>query len=362
MTKIMTVLGPIAPDELGFTSMHEHIFLDVTFSRERFESLLEGSPIAANDPVSLDNIGYLKHNPLLTLDNLKLDDEDVMAAEVADFKASGGDAILEASAPGIRANTAGLRNISEKTGVHVIASTGLYAQDTWPERFGKLSKQEYIDYVKREIEHGIEDTGIKPGNIKAAVELDPDSQLEEYLRAAVCVSNDTGLMVSVHNGWTLDSAGVRRVAEILLDEGVNPERVLMCHMCHTFGSMDLKELALNPEGWTPTIELHKELLDYGFNISIDTFGQYFDGEIIGFVHQTDWQRMAGLVAMVKAGYSKQLVMGTDVAFKILTRRFGGEGYCRLTNNIVPALRDILEVSEADIHRMTVENPARLLAH
>ncbi len=358
----MTVLGPIAPDKLGFTSIHEHIFLDVTFSRERFEFVLENSPIGANDPVSLENVGWLKHNPLLTLDNLALDDEDVMAAEVADFKASGGEAMVEASAPGIRANTAGLPKISEKTGVHVIASTGLYAQDTWPERFRTMSKQDYIDYMKREIEHGIEDTGIKPGNIKAAFEAYPDEQGEEYLRAAACVSNDTGLMLSVHNGWTLDRDGVRRVSEILLDEGVNPERVLMCHMSHTFGPMDIQSLALNPEGLKPNIDLHKELLDHGFNISVDTFGQYFDGELVGFVHQTDWQRLAGLVAMIKAGYSRQLMMGTDVAFKILLRRFGGEGYCRLTNYIVPTLRDWLEVSESDINRMTVENPARLLAH
>ncbi len=66
--------------------------------------------------------------------------------------------------------------------------------------------------------------------------------------------------------------------------------------------------------------------------------------------------------MIKAGYSGQLMMGMDVAFKILLRRFGGEGYYRLTNYIVPTLRDWLEVSEPDIQRMTVENPARLLAH
>ena len=28
--KIQTVLGPIDPDDLGFTLMHEHIFIDIS--------------------------------------------------------------------------------------------------------------------------------------------------------------------------------------------------------------------------------------------------------------------------------------------------------------------------------------------
>ena len=27
--QIMTVLGPVAPNELGFTLMHEHLFIDL---------------------------------------------------------------------------------------------------------------------------------------------------------------------------------------------------------------------------------------------------------------------------------------------------------------------------------------------
>ena len=56
----------------------------------------------------------------------------------------------------------------------------------------------------------------------------------------------------------------------------------------------------------------------------------------------------------------RLVIATDTFIKILTRRGGGMGYCRLTEFVVPALRDV-GVSDFDIRQMTVENPARLLA-
>jgi phosphotriesterase-related protein len=85
----------------------------------------------------------------------------------------------------------------------------------------------------------------------------------------------------------------------------------------------------------------------------------------GYVRVNEWQRLGGLMALIKLGYSPQLVIGTDTYLKILTRRFGGEGYCRLTKFVVPFLTKYLDVhdrvSDFDIRQMTLENPVRLLA-
>ncbi len=48
------------------------------------------------------------------------------------------------------------------------------------------------------------------------------------------------------------------------------------------------------------------------------------------VSESDWHRLAAVVELLKQGYGGQLVLGTDVFMKMLTRRGGGEGYCRLT--------------------------------
>ncbi|MCP4749787.1 MAG: hypothetical protein GY866_02750 [Proteobacteria bacterium] len=70
--------------------------------------------------------------------------------------------------------------------------------------------------------------------------------------------------------------------------------------------------------------------------------------------------MDGPVSLIKAGYSSQIVLGTDTFIKTLLRSFGGEGYCRLTDDVVPTLTRI-GISDTDIQAITVDNPGKLLS-
>lgn len=368
MPEITTVLGPIAPDELGFTSMHEHIVCDMSIFRRRYEDLLPRNlPVAPNDPIRLDNLGYLKHVFILSRDAVDLRDEELMTGEVADFKVSGGGAMVDMSTPGLRCDLPAIRRISEKTGVHIIAATGLYAEDSWPEQYRDMDIQGYTSFMRGEIVDDIEGSGIKAGHIKVAITdsmtftVTPFSdQQKRLLRAAARVSNETRLSLSVHP--PLDSEdGVRKVVDVLLDEEIDPGRAVIAHAELFFVPQDLRTLVLEPDSWRLNTDLARELLDKGFNISIDSFGHYYDSESIGQIVTADWQRLAGLVALINAGYSSQIVIGTDIFLKILTRRFGGEGYCRLTDFVAPTLRK-LGVDESDIEAITTRNPARLLAH
>jgi phosphotriesterase-related protein len=145
-----------------------------------------------------------------------------------------------------------------------------------------------------------------------------------------------------------------------MEEKINPERAILCHIQGTFTPFDTATLVLNPDAWRPNVDVAKEVLDSGMNLSVDCFGHRWDAEPLGFMDQTDWQRLAGLVILLQEGYSEQLVIGSDTYLKILTRRFGGEGYCRLTNFVAPTLRQV-GIAESDVQKITVENPARLLA-
>jgi phosphotriesterase-related protein len=71
--------------------------------------------------------------------------------------------------------------------------------------------------------------------------------------------------------------------------------------------------------------------------------------------------MAGLVRLIQEGYARQLVVGTDTFIKLLLRRCGGDGYCRLTSFVVPLLESV-DVSAEEIKQITVNNPARILAY
>lgn len=372
MAEIMTVLGPIAPESLGFTSMHEHILLDSSgvyprrheraVSTEVRAAYQAGLPADLKDAwsgtVSLATSGLLRGNLVLVRDNLVIDDEDLMMAEVTDFKETGGAAMLDVSGIGLRTNVAGVQRIAQRSGVHVVVSTGFYTEDSWPEQYHGFSIERFHRHMVKEIEEGIDDTSIKAGHIKLAV-TDLSLAQERVLRAGARAAIDTGAAVTVHPGFGIGSDG-RRIATILIAEGLAPERIVIAHADGFLVERDLRTLILNPESWGLRLDYHRALLDQGVNISFDCFGHLWNYEMLDEIIEHDWQRVAGVVALVKAGYSSQIVLGTDTFVKMLTRRYGGEGYSRLTRYVVPLLRR-LQVAEYEIRQMTVEAPARVLA-
>lgn len=367
MKKVMTVCGPIESAQLGFTSMHEHILSDCSMFRNRARKtcVFPGrNGTNWQESLQMENRSAHRHDIVLSLDNMKLDDEQSMTFEVADFKTGGGDSIVEVSAPGIRSSPADLesiRRISERTGVHIVVSTGLYVEDTWPDRFRCMTLEQYVGFLRQEIEHGIANTGILPGQIKAAYET-PSQQLSTYLRAAATVSSETGLSLQVHLGPDITPDEVRKnVLKPLLQGGTEPGKTVLCHIQFMMGVLSIKQLVTNP-GWVPfDISFLRELAAQGFALCFTPFGFEADNENLGIAHYPDWYSLSGIVALIQEGYVEQLVIGNDVFTKLATRRGGGEGYRRLSDFVVPALQ-MCGVSEQDIRKIMVENPARILAY
>ena len=363
MAEVMTVSGPISPESLGLTSMHEHIVYDGSIYRTRWMKSLppeDQLPVKANDEVTLDNIYYLRHNFILSWDAVSMHDEGTMVAEMIDFKDSGGSAMVDMSVPGLRSDLHAIRRISQKSGVHVVVTTGLYSEDSWPDKFKAMSTRQYEQYMLGEVRNGIEDTAIRAGHLKAAIEDGPTEQGEKLLKAIARVSNETGLSASIHHGIGMTPDQVRRVVKILLAAGMNPERILMCHMQNHLTSMDLKTLLRDPEARKLNLDFNRELLDQGLTVGHDCFGHDYHLLNIGWYSPPEWMLVVATAELCKAGYAGQIVLATDRYLKILTRRFGGGGYCHLTQAVLPQLR-MAEVSEGQIEQMTVKNPARLLS-
>lgn len=361
--KIMTVRGPIAPEELGFTSLHEHILVDLAECfRGRYRQILPNVPMP-DGPFVMEDRSTLRHGILLSSENLQLDDEEAAAGEVADFAAVGGSAIVETGAPGIRTaqDVVAFKRISEDTGVHIIACTGLYAENTWPERFHGLTRDQYADYLRGEIANGIGESGIFPGQIKVAYEGSTEPA-DAYARAAALVSRESGLSLQVHVGLLLQNSYLRETLLPLLYAGDRvPERTVICHVENWLGILPVTQLVKDPRSIPCDLSLHKEVLDRGFNICFTCIGAEWDLEQMGFAHRPDWFYLAGLLALINEGYAGQICLGHDVFTRLDTRRGGGTGFTRIHNFVLPTLRQC-GVSEADIHKITVENPARLLAY
>jgi phosphotriesterase-related protein len=361
--RIMTVLGPIAPEALGFTSMHEHIMFQGAVLARRLRAgipagALKTLPVREDDRVCLENVGLLLKNSIMAWDALIQDDEDVMAGEAEDFKNTGGNAILEVSVPGIQLDTASIRRVSQRAGVHVIVSTGFYTWDSWPERFLNLPLEGYRRHMLHEITYGVQETDIKPGCLKIAVE-DLNPMEENALRAAAQAACETGLPLTIHPCFKA-GANQLRLIQILKEEGLDPGRAVFAHTSVEDRPASFRELIYHPELYRVTTELARRIMDAGANCSFE-FCNPLGFEMMGQYRAGDFGKMAGLCELIRDGYADRIVLGNDVCGRTMLRRGGALGYLRLTTFVLPALRRA-ETPEEAIRRMTVDNPARILAY
>jgi phosphotriesterase-related protein len=270
-----------------------------------------------------------------------------------EFQKSGGKSILELSVPGIRTKVPAIKKLAEKTGAHIILSTGLYTGDSWPDKYLSMGEKDIYNYMMGEVFNGVEDTGIKPGHLKIAVQSLTRKE-ESALRAAAKVANETGLSLTVH----CDDG--RQVVKVIESEGMDVSRAVIAHVAGAFGIRDMRLLVSHPELFSLRLDYVKELLDTGVNISLEFSPGNVESEDQNRTVVPDWLRLAGVIKLLDLGYADQIVFGTDTCAKVMTRSYGGEGYSRLTRFAVPKLREF-GVSDYHIRTITEKNPARILA-
>lgn len=85
---VMTVLGPLPLAEMGVTLMHEHILLDA--AGKWVPPCCCSDRHIAEAPVSIENLGELAMNPLMSRDNCQLFDVDTAIDELLKYRAFGG--------------------------------------------------------------------------------------------------------------------------------------------------------------------------------------------------------------------------------------------------------------------------------
>lgn len=354
----MTVRGPVSVYEIGTTSMHEHVLSDISVYRDVYRTE-SGDSLPWDIPFELATRGLVEQlGPHRSLENCRLDDEDTMTDELRQFAVGGGLTVLELSCAGVRGNPVGLRRISERTGVNIVASTGLYIEESWPSELRPADVDRLTEHMIGEIEQGIEGSGVRAGHIGEIGITTLSAGQERVLVAAAQAAVATGLSLTVHPGFEPATDG-RRVLEILRRAGVDPTRVIVAHGDAFLVEHALRDLVLDPRRRRLRLDYHEELLAEGANISIDCFGHRWNLLDRGWLIESDVDRLAGVVALVRRGYSSQLVLGTDVCLRMLTRAGGGMGYAWLTDFVLPTLHRV-GISDSTIRRMVHDTPARLL--
>lgn len=304
---VMTVRGPVAGQDLGFTLPHEHVYCTLRHADYRYD----------------------------VADQFM--DEEVMADEVAAFADLGGETIFDLSVPDNGRSPERLRRLSERTGVHFVMGCGWYRGNYYlpEERIDRRPANDLADELIREITEGVGDTGIRPGVIgEIGSEKDWVSPAEErVLRAAARAHKATGLAIGA-----LHAVGpvAPEQLTILEEEGVDMTRVAVAH-CDAY----------------PHLRYLLGLLERGVYIMFDNCGQFrglgqFENRIRGLI-----------VELVDRGLEDRLMLSHDVCKLGQLQIHGGTGFVYLSETFLPALSG-MGIPEETIRTITHDNPRRWL--
>ena len=340
--KVNSVLGELSRDELGITTPHEHIFIDISaFFEERKLWDIE-DPVT--EPVKMEHLGQLNRDPYALKDNLSMEDYETQKREILRFKRAGGQTMVDATMPGIGRDPEALARISRETGLNVIMGTGYYVSSTHPEKLSSMTEEEIAEEMVRELTVGVD--GVKAGVIGeiGISELFNDAE-RRVLRAAAIAHKKTGAGVLVHiNPWTTNGL---ESCDILLSAGVAPERIAISHI----DVEDREDYVL-------------AMLKQGVYVEFDNFGkEYFvekDARHDGYgCFVRDTERIEFMKKLIAMGYVDQLLVSCDVCLKTCLRTYGGWGYDHVLLNVVPMMKEF-GISDEDIDKMLRKNPADVL--
>lgn len=355
---VVTVDGPIDPENIGVTTTHEHLFIDAVDAWFEPPSAPEERQIATG-PITLDNLWYVHRNPMQHEDNLRLASTEEAIEEVTYFLRAGGDTIVDVTPKNTGCDPTRVRGIARETGLNIIHGTAYYTKAAHPDRFEDHSEEELEETLEEEfisdVIDGIDDTDVRAGivgEIGLSDRIYPNE--EAALRAGARAARQTGASLTIHppgrteysqqdrtyptSRWALE------VLDIVEEEGLPPERVILDHMDRTIYE---------------DLSYQYELADRGAYLEYDVWGLEMYLEKYDDAYPSDTWRVNAVCDLIDEGYTSQLLFAQDVYTKAQRRTYGGYGYSHLLENVVPMLRS-RGVEQEVIDQILIENPREVL--
>lgn len=265
---VRTVLGDVAPEALGPTLGHEHVFAR--------------PPEDVTDP------------------DLRIDDEEKSAAELVAFQAAGGSAVVDMTTRDYGNDAAALARISRAAGVHVIAATGFNKGKFADRLSGSMKTAEIAAWMIGDVRDGIAGTTVCAGVIKASSSLEgPNANERRVFEAAAETHAATGAPISTH---TEKGTWADGQVELLTRLGVPVSRILIGHL-------DLK----------PDLAYLRDIAASGVFLGFDQFSKT--------KYLADRKRIELIASLVADGHGSQIVVSGDLARRSYLLSWGGSpGY------------------------------------
>ena len=340
---VNTVLGPVRSEELGPTTTHEHLLIDLTCL---FSPPTEASEIfKASQPVCLQNHYWVSHDAFRNRDNLELLDEEKAISEALLFKRAGGCTVVDATTIGIGRDPDALARIARATGLNIVMGTGYYVDSTHPDGMNGKTEAVIAEEMIADITVGAGTQRIKAGVIGELGCSWPLTLNErKVLVGAAQAQRETGVPILIHPGR--DQNAPFEILDILSEASADVGRVIMCHLDRTFHDVEaLLDLAARG--------CYLEYDGFGWETSYYPLGK---GDT-----PSDSQRLGFIELLVREGCLSRLVIAQDICTKHRTLWYGGHGYAHILEHIVPRMREEIGLSDEVIETLLVHNPARIFS-
>lgn len=309
MTFIRTVLGDITPAQLGVCYAHEHVIIDRSFTT------------------------------FVTPDFL-LDDVARAVAELRQFQANGGRAMIDSMPCDCGRNVFKLAEVSRQSGVHLVCPTGLHLARYYPPKhWGETcTEEELVALFVADIVEGVDAhdygspmvrrTPHRAGVIKIATDRTLAPREVRHFRAAAEAHRRTGCPILTH---TEQGELALEQIELLRSLGVNLRHVCLSHTDRI-----------------PDHAYHRDLLASGVRLEYDSAFR--------------WPAARGnptrdLLLALLPEFPDQLMLGMDAARLAYWASHGGKpGLSFLLTDFSAQLR-AAGVSVEALHRIFVTTPA-----
>jgi phosphotriesterase-related protein len=293
--KYYTTAGPLTEDQVGNILAHDHMFVE----------------FGVAEPVA-----YLDAKPQKVY--------KVIGPLVEEAIDLGYDVFVDTGPDGIGRRPDIIKYIADKSGMPTMMVTGVYSEPNIPDWVYGASVDEISVWLQKELNEGIEDTGVQAGFIKLSQSWDGPTDLElRVLEAACDAATETNASIASH---ILQGSVAIDVIETLESFGCDPGRFIWVHAPYTAFTDDAQWLL--------------DAAEMGAFISHDFIGsEFWAGWLEG--DNNDARQLALIQQLVDAGYEDQIIIGQDSGWYDpgFPEGFEIQGYDHLARVFVPLMED-----------------------
>lgn len=309
MSFVRTVLGDIAPEQLGVCYAHEHIIID-------------------------DNVATMR------FPDFRLPSVENAISELKQFHADGGRAMVDSMPCDAGRNVLKLAEVSRTTGVHILCPTGIHLAKYYDD--GHWSHRYTVDQLAglfiADIEQGVdrhdysgplvERTPHRAGLIKIATGGEQiTARGHRVFEAAAITHRTTGAPILTH---VEEGRGAIQQVKLLSSHGVDLSRVVLSHT-------DRK----------PDPSYHRDILQSGVRVEYDS----------AFRWKTEQNPTLDLLVELIGEFPNQIMLGMDAARPAYWKSYGGTpGLSFLLNEFTRKMAE-RGIGEEHWKRIFISNPA-----